>query len=33
VVAPKTLLAHWQKELRLCGLGKVTFEYYGSGQR
>eukprot|EP00884_Botryococcus_braunii_P020558 jgi/Botrbrau1/7186/Bobra.0300s0016.1 len=30
IVAPKTLLAHWVKELAACGLGYATREYYGS---
>ena len=30
VVAPKTLLGQWVKELTVCGLGHSIFEYYGS---
>jgi hypothetical protein len=30
IIAPKTLLAHWDKELDVCGLGAQTQEYYGS---
>ncbi|KAJ4950878.1 hypothetical protein NE237_027710 [Protea cynaroides] len=30
VVAPKTLLSHWIKELSLVGLGDKTREYFGS---
>jgi DNA excision repair protein ERCC-6-like len=30
IVAPKTLLAHWTKELAIVGLGKCTFEYTGT---
>lgn len=34
VVAPKTLLAQWRKELQICGLGGATHEYGGSaGER
>ena len=32
VVAPKTLLAHWERELATCGLGNLTYEFYGSSQ-
>lgn len=32
VVAPKTLLAHWEKELRICGLASLTHHFYGSNQ-
>ncbi len=32
VVAPKTLLAHWEKELGVCGLASLTHEYYGTSQ-
>ncbi|BDA42988.1 probable DNA excision repair protein ERCC-6-like [Coccomyxa sp. Obi] len=32
VVAPKTLLAHWEKELRVCGLASLTHEFYGTSQ-
>lgn len=30
IVAPKTLLAHWAKELTTCGVGNATREFYGS---
>lgn len=30
VLAPKTLLGQWVKELTLCGLGSRVFEYYGT---
>lgn len=30
VVAPKTLLAQWRKELDVCGLGSVAVEYGGT---
>lgn len=30
VVAPKTLLAQWQKELGIVGLGGATHEYAGT---
>ena len=29
IVAPKTLLKHWVKELTKCGLGGLIFEFYG----
>ena len=29
VVAPKTLLLHWAKELGVCGLGGRTWSYFG----
>ncbi|KAG2499868.1 hypothetical protein HYH03_002159 [Edaphochlamys debaryana] len=32
VVAPKTLLPHWLKELAVCGLGSVSREYLGSSE-
>ncbi|KAK9816584.1 hypothetical protein WJX72_002280 [[Myrmecia] bisecta] len=32
VVAPKTLLAHWVKELTLCGLSHCVYEYFGTSQ-
>lgn len=32
IVAPKTLLAQWEKELVTCGLGSLLFQYYGSSQ-
>jgi hypothetical protein len=31
-VAPKTLLAHWEKELRVCGMGRATYSFYGSSE-
>jgi hypothetical protein len=30
VVAPKTLLAHWERELAACGLGARTKRFFGS---
>lgn len=30
VVAPKTLLAQWRKELDVCGLGSAAVEYGGT---
>eukprot|EP00887_Chlorella_sp_A99_P003096 scaffold9.g3096.t1 len=34
VVAPKTLLAHWKKELEVCGVGPQAQEFFGSaGER
>lgn len=30
VIAPKTLLAHWVKELGVCGVGRLTNEYFGT---
>ncbi|KAG2442553.1 hypothetical protein HXX76_002639 [Chlamydomonas incerta] len=30
IIAPKTLLPHWAKELRVCGLASATREYFGS---
>jgi hypothetical protein len=30
IIAPKTLLPHWAKELRVCGLASLTREYFGS---
>ena len=32
VVAPKTLLLHWAKELSVCGLGSRTHNYYTSSE-
>ena len=32
MVAPKTLLAHWEKELSVCGLASLTHEFYGTSQ-
>jgi SNF2 family DNA or RNA helicase len=33
IIAPKTLLAHWEKELRVCGLGNKIYSYYGTSER
>ena len=30
IVAPKTLLAHWNKELAVCGMGSRTHDFFGS---
>ena len=30
VIAPKTLLGQWVKELTVCGLGHSVFEYHGT---
>ena len=30
VVAPKTLLAHWARELGVCGVGRQTHEFFGT---
>ncbi|KAK9817567.1 hypothetical protein WJX74_008330 [Apatococcus lobatus] len=30
IVAPKTLLSHWEKELAVCGLSRDTHQYMGS---
>ncbi|GAB4822407.1 hypothetical protein N2152v2_009453 [Parachlorella kessleri] len=30
VIAPKTLLAHWAKELGVCGVGRITHEFFGT---
>jgi hypothetical protein len=30
VIAPKTLLAHWARELHVCGVGRMTHEYFGT---
>ena len=30
VIAPKTLLAHWAKELGVCGVGRMTHEFFGT---
>lgn len=30
VLAPTTLIATWEKELKTCGLGSVTQQYYGT---
>lgn len=32
IVAPKTLLAHWEKELRVCGMGRATHSFYSSSE-
>ena len=32
VVAPKTLLAHWAKELAGCGAGAATHDYHGDSR-
>jgi len=32
IVAPKTLLAHWEKELRVCGMGCATHSFYSSSE-
>ncbi|KAK9863261.1 hypothetical protein WJX84_010399 [Apatococcus fuscideae] len=32
IVAPKTLLSHWEKELAVCGLSRDTHQYMGSSQ-
>lgn len=32
VIAPKTLLAHWEKELRVCGMGPRSHCFYGSSE-
>lgn len=32
VIAPKTLLAHWEKELRVCGMAARTHCFYGSSE-
>ena len=32
VIAPKTLLAHWEKELGVCGLADRVHSYYGSSE-
>lgn len=32
IVAPKTLLAHWEKELRAVGLGSRVYWFYGSNE-
>lgn len=32
VVAPKTLLAHWERELAACGARARTFRFYGSNE-
>ncbi|KAK9821770.1 hypothetical protein WJX81_007078 [Elliptochloris bilobata] len=33
VIAPKTLLAHWEAELAACGLARLVAEYYGGSAR
>lgn len=30
IVAPTTLIATWEKELKACGLGALTHQYYGT---
>lgn len=30
ILAPTTLLATWEKELKACGLGSLTHQYYGT---
>lgn len=30
VIAPKTLLAHWARELGVCGVGRSTHEFFGT---
>ncbi|KXZ56757.1 hypothetical protein GPECTOR_1g682 [Gonium pectorale] len=32
IVAPKTLLPHWTKELSVCGLRQLTREFFGSSE-
>lgn len=32
IVAPKTLLLHWEKELTVCGVGRMTYGFYGSSE-
>lgn len=32
IVAPKTLLLHWEKELTVCGVGRITYGFYGSSE-
>ena len=32
IVAPKTLLAQWEKELSRCGMGSLLSEYFGTSQ-
>ncbi|MEW5301956.1 MAG: hypothetical protein WDW36_004779 [Sanguina aurantia] len=32
IVAPKTLLLHWEKELAVCGVGRLTHGFYGSSE-
>eukprot|EP00878_Enallax_costatus_P028141 GHUV01030357.1.p1 GENE.GHUV01030357.1~~GHUV01030357.1.p1 ORF type:complete len:556 (+),score=126.09 GHUV01030357.1:113-1669(+) len=32
IVAPKTLLAHWEKELGVCGMAARTHSFYGSSE-
>ena len=32
IVAPKTLLLHWAKELAVCGLGAKTHNYYTTSE-
>lgn len=30
ILAPTTLIATWEKELKACGLGDLTHQYYGT---
>eukprot|EP00201_Polytomella_parva_P001367 CAMPEP_0175085096 /NCGR_PEP_ID=MMETSP0052_2-20121109/28456_1 /TAXON_ID=51329 ORGANISM="Polytomella parva, Strain SAG 63-3" /NCGR_SAMPLE_ID=MMETSP0052_2 /ASSEMBLY_ACC=CAM_ASM_000194 /LENGTH=850 /DNA_ID=CAMNT_0016357035 /DNA_START=29 /DNA_END=2577 /DNA_ORIENTATION=+ len=30
IAAPKTLLTHWRRELSNCGLGNITYDFYGT---
>ncbi|GIL42937.1 hypothetical protein Vafri_760 [Volvox africanus] len=32
IIAPKTLLPHWIKELEVCGLRSLTHEFFGSSE-
>jgi hypothetical protein len=32
IVAPKTLLSHWEKELKVCGMGPRSHCFYGSSE-
>jgi SNF2 family DNA or RNA helicase len=32
IVAPKTLLSHWEKELQVCGMGPRSHCFYGSSE-
>ncbi|KAF6255378.1 P-loop containing nucleoside triphosphate hydrolase protein [Scenedesmus sp. NREL 46B-D3] len=32
IVAPKTLLSHWEKELRVCGMGPRSHCFHGSSE-
>jgi SNF2-related domain len=33
IIAPKTLIAHWAKELKMVGLGRHTIEYSGTANQ